>query len=267
MRYVLEHLFIFFSFLNISWKTSIEYMNDFFVIVLDFFSVVVSSILFWKILLLNYVTLEIWDIESLILLSIFGISSFSMCEIFAGTWQISEKIINGRIDMYLCKPINVKIALFLEDMQLEEFFKGIINFTVLMIWYFLSFKRNIHFYNFILSIFSMIIGIFLVSMIRAILSCLSFWVENTNAFDFLIHMEDLGFEKYPLTIFNKTIKLLLITIIPIAFVSSIPVMILLNMLSNIFLWLGLELLFLIFLIIILNFEWRLGIKKYESTNF
>ena len=80
-------------------------------------------------------------------------------------------------------------------------------------------------------------------------------------------MEDLGFEKYPLTIFNKTIKLLLITIIPIAFVSSIPVMILLNMLSNIFLWLGLELLFLIFLIIILNFEWRLGIKKYESTNF
>ena len=86
MRFVLKHLFIFFSFLNISWKTSIEYMNDFFVIVLDFFSVVVSSILFWKILLLNYVTLEIWDIESLILLSIFGISSFSMCEIFAGTW-------------------------------------------------------------------------------------------------------------------------------------------------------------------------------------
>lgn len=70
-----------------------------------------------------------------------------------------RKIINGRIDMYLCKPINVKVALFLEDMQLEEFFKGIINFTVLMIWYFLS-SKEIHFYNFILSIFSMIIGIF-----------------------------------------------------------------------------------------------------------
>ena len=267
MRYILKHILIFREFFNISWKTSVEYMNDFFIIILDFFSVVISTILFWKILLFNYDTLGIWNLDSLILLSIFGISTFSMCEIFAGTWQISEKIINGRIDMYICKPINPIIALFLEDMQIEEFLKGVINFTVLIAWYFLFFEKNVYAYNFILSIFSMIIGIFLISMIRAILSCFSFWVEHTNAFDFLIHMEDLGLEKYPLSIFNKYVKFILLTVIPVGFISSIPVMILLNTLDNIFLWICLELLFLFFLVIILKFEWKLGIKKYESTNF
>lgn len=265
MKYVFKHLKIAAAFLNISWKNSIEYMNDFVVLCIDFIVTMIATILFWKYLLVDYEYLGNWSVAGLIAIGIFGNASWAIGEILAGAWSLSEKITSGRLDKYLCRPVNTLFALLLEDMQLEEFIKGILSLIILMLWHSIKFKIPIHGLNLLFAICSMIVGVFIVAFVRCIYSCFSFWAANTEGFNFLIHMEDLQLDRYPLSIFNKCTKLVLLSIIPVGFVSCFPAMFYLGMVENRMLYLIFEIVIAAVMLFILSLLWKKGIQKYEAT--
>lgn len=265
MSYLLKHFRVAAAFFNISWKNSIEYMNDFAILCLDFLVTIISTIVFWQFLLPEYENLGGWSLAGLILIGIFGNASWAIGELFAGAWELSAKITEGRMDKYMCRPVNTVFSLVLEDMQVEEMIKGMLSLVILLIWYEIKFHVSAGIVDILFSFISFLLGIVIVAVTRSIYSCSAFWFENTGGLNYLIHMEDLELERYPLDIFNKATKVVLISIIPVGFVSCFPAMFYMNMIDNGLLYLLLEIAILGLLVLVLHLVWGKGIKKYESA--
>lgn len=265
MRYLCKHMKIAAAFLNISWKNSIEYMNDFAVLCVDFIVTMITTILFWKYLLVDYQYLGDWSMPGLIAIGIFGNASWAISEIFAGAWSLSEKIASGKLDKYMCRPVNTLFALVLEDMQLEEFIKGFLSLIILILWHSFTFHIPIRGMNLFFAVCSLVLGVLIVAFVRCIYSCFSFWAANTEGFHVLIHMEDLQLDRYPLSIFNKCTRVVLLSLIPVGFVSCFPAMFYLGMIENRVLYLAFEMLAAMGLLCILHLIWKRGIRKYEAA--
>lgn len=265
MRYLKKHIMVFFAFMRVSWRTSIEYMNDFVFLLADFLVTIVTTILFWKYLLADYDHLGSWDFKELILIGIFGSASWAIGEIFSGSWQLPQKITSGRLDKYLCKPVNAVFALVVEDMQLDEVIKGFTSLAVLLVWYRVKFGVLTNIWRLLLSIVSMLIGIAIVALVRSIFSCVAFWFENTSGLNTVIHMEDYGLDRYPLEIFGKVSKVLLLTIVPVGYIACVPAMFFLGKLKYEIAVLFSEALFIIVLIFLLKVIWSRGVKRYEAN--
>ena len=262
---MIKHLRIARAFLRISWMNSIEYMNDFAVICVDFIVTMIATILFWKYLLVDFQSLGKWQVAGLVLIGIFGNASWAIGEVFAGAWGLSEKITSGQLDKYLCRPVNAIYALVLEDMQLEELLKGVISLVALLIWHGVTFQDEINAINLLLAIISMLVGIVIVALVRCIYSCFAFWFPNTEGLNMLIHMEDLQIDRYPLGIFNKPTRLLLISIIPVGFIACIPAMLYMNMIAKPLMCLAFEIAIMMIMLFVLHIMWKGGIRKYEAT--
>lgn len=265
MNYLIKHLKIALALVKISWKNSIEYMNDFVVIFLDFFVTTVSTIIFWKYLLVDYNRLGDWSMTGLVLIGIFGNASWAISEVLAGAWMLPEKITEGKLDKYLCRPVNTLFALLLEDMQLEELIKGVLSLIVLLIWHSVTFSVSVNSINLFLAVSSLILGVLIVAGIRALYASVSFWLPNTEGIEFLIHMEDLGIDRYPLDIFHGSIRVILLSIIPVGFVACFPAMFYLGLFKNPSSFFLLEVLALIIVYSILSVLWKKGICRYEAT--
>lgn len=265
MKHLYKHLRVAFAFLNISWKNSIEYMNDFVVLLIDFIATIASTIIFWRFILVDIDNLGNWSMAGLILIGIFGNTSWAFGELFAGSWELSNKITEGRMDRYMCRPVNVLYSLVLEDMQVEELLKGILSLVVLLVWYGFTFHVTFEAFSFALAVLSMLIGVVIVTIVRCIYSCSAFWVENTEGLHYLIHPEDLGVERYPLDIFNNVAKIILLSFIPVGFISYFPAMFYLHMFNRPLLFLLVELAAMMLFSILLHFIWKKGLKKYEAA--
>lgn len=265
MKHLYKHIRIAVAFLHISWKNSIEYMNDFVVLFIDFIASIASTIIFWRFLLVDIDNLGNWSMGGLILIGIFGNASWAFGELLAGSWELSEKITAGRMDRYMCRPVNVLYSLVLEDMQVEELLKGVLSLAVLLVWYGFKFHVDFDLFSFLLAFFSMLIGVVIVAIVRCIYSCSAFWIENTDGFHYLIHPEDLNVDRYPLDIFDKAARIILLSIIPVGFVSYFPAMFYLHLLDYPLLFLLAEIVVMVLFATVLHFIWKKGIKKYEAT--
>ncbi len=265
MNYLVKHIKVAIAFFKISWKNSIEYMNDFAVLCVDFIVTIASTIIFWRFLLVDYEKLGTWSMAGLILIGIFGNASWAIGEIFAGAWALSGKITEGRLDKYMCRPVNTLFSCVLEDMQVEEMIKGILSLLILLIWHGIKFDIAVNPADVIYTIVSLVIGVIIVAIVRCLYSCSAFWFENTEGLNFLVHMEDFGLEHYPLDIFNKTTKLVLLSIIPVGFVSYFPAMFYMHIIEKPYMYLLFEVIAMIILALALHLIWKKGIKKYEAT--
>ncbi len=135
MKKIKKHLRVLGAFCRISIKTSIEFMSDFAALTFDFILTIVFLVFFWKYLLGDFEMLAGWNMNELVILSLFGSSSWSVGQFLAGAWQLSEKIMGGQIDKYLCRPVNPLFSLIVEDMQLDEVVKGVLSLSLFLILY------------------------------------------------------------------------------------------------------------------------------------
>ena len=240
-------------------------MNDFVVLCVDFLVSIISTIFFWRFLLADYDSLGGWSLAGLVLIGIFGNASWAVGELFAGSWGLSDKIIEGKFDKYMCRPVNALLATVLEDMQVEEMIKGMLSLVILLVWHKIRFHIQVIAVDLLFALVSFALGIVIVAVVRSIYSCCAFWFENTSGFHYLIHMEDLEFDRYPLNIFNKATRIVLISIIPVGFVSYFPAMFYMHMINYRMYYILFETVILAMLMLLLHFIWKRGVKRYEAT--
>lgn len=110
-------------------------------------------------------------------------------------------------------------------------------------------------------VFFSIVGAFIVGAINTIFSISSFWTYRSNEIIwsfYRIHT----FTEYPITIYNKFIRLLITAILPFAFVAYYPTMAYLGLNSYI---IYLSPFVAIVLWIIAIKLWNLALNKYRST--
>jgi ABC-2 type transport system permease protein len=247
--------------MKLAFFSSAAYRLDFFIGLLVVLAGVLLSPLMIILIYQNGASIGDYNIYQIFLIqgvyltaSGFG-SIFFFDIVFSTTFRVRE----GTFDVLLLKPhslLSTLIATSYNNSGIANVLGGL-----LLLFYALFHLPTVAITQWLLFIFLFIIALAILFAFSVILAALGIvWVGNSRLFD--IYNSVSRFASYPVTIFQKTIRMILSFFIPVAMLGFFPASILLNIeIPSLFisiicsvLFIGLSLLF-----------WQYMIRRYTST--
>ncbi len=245
-------------------KKLMEYKIDFLIGAIGFFISQAVQILFIGILFSQIPDLAGWSFDEIIFIYGFSLLPKAIDHLFFDNlWMVGYFIVRkGDFDKYLTRPINSLFYVTVELFQVDAFgelFMGIILvvYSIARLWGQIVLQRGI--VLFILIPFSVLIYL----SVKVITSAISFWTKQSGHITHMFY-QTADFSKYPITIYNNFIKVIITYIIPFAFTAYYPASYFLRGDDALFCILGTILISLALFGISL-FVWNKGIKAYESA--
>lgn len=259
----LRHIKLYLQYIKQSFKTTLEYRGDFIIGITAWTLSQIANLLFIWVLFENVKSINGWTLYEITL--IYGLLSLSASInyiFFGNLWILGSKFIRlGEFDLFLLKPLSPLFQLVSSKFDFEEF--GNVIFEIVLISISIN-KLNISIgLNGILMIILFAVsGGAIYAAIHLIVTTTSFWIIRSNEIVWAVN--SMGqFAQYPITIYNKFIRIVITWIIPYAFASFYP--------ANYFLHKRYENLSLlspiiaVVLWIIALRVWNFGLRHYEST--
>ncbi len=175
---------------------------------------------------------------------------------FYSSFKLSDTINKGKLDAFIVQPKNVLLNAITTHVSSSAFGDLIFGYLMVFIYGF-SFKL------FFLFTFFTITGGLIIVAFAIILGSLAFFMDSSeliadNGNNLIVH-----FATYPDGIFKGFVKLILFTIVPVGIANYIPLQVLINFDIVKFL---IVLSLTIFFISLACLIFKLGLKKYSSTN-
>lgn len=205
-----------------------------------------------------------WSKPEVYFLAIIWVLSDELFILFFGKnlEMISNIITEGRLDWLLTKPANKLFLISTYRLNIQAFYRFVIEFFILL-WLVWHFDFTISIFHIILVIPLIAMGILINYSFLLILNTLSFWFFRIDNINYLYYsLSTVG--KYPLSVLPKTVRVLVFTIIPIAFQAYVPV----ATLTGRFPWYLIlyAFIFAIILFIIAIKFWSFALKRYSSAS-
>ena len=188
---------------------------------------------------------------------IWGISSMSYglsYIIFGGAFNLGQTIEDGGLDQYLVTPRNLYYSVISSYSRISAIGDFLYGFVLCLIFY----PKSI-----LLCLFFSIIGASILKAFAVILNSLAFWITRSEDFANSLLGAFVSFSIYPDTIFNRFIKVLMYTVLPVGFAVFLPVNIIMNF--NIYNFI-IVILFTIMINQISYLVFNKGIRRYSSSN-
>lgn len=198
-----------------------------------------------------YLVLGLWNLINYSGWSFFGVNLV----------YLESKILDGRFDFILLKPISSSWFASFSDFFIYNFVTAISG-LILIIYYFIVEWDSILLINVIFGIISVFLSLFIWYSIYLFFA--SFTISNPRNGYLSIAKELLGVTKYPVDIFGESFKIVFYTVIPIAFLTTVPSNILIGKFSPIYLVYSFVV--GIILYIIAKETWKRNVRKYTSVS-
>ena len=259
-----KYLSIWISLFNNSLTRDMEFKANFIGgIIVDF--IFYGTHFFFFSIIFSYVDslLEFTKHDVMIFLIITFLSDTCYMFFFSGNlMKMNQLIVKGDLDFFLLKPISSQ---FLVSFRYVKSYTIISLFIlgILLLNLCLQSTRDITFINFIFFSFSFTLGLALWACFDFCISCLSFWFKNFSTGGWFSH-EVMKFSMRPDTIYTGWLRKSLFTILPMAFITSVPSRILLYGPSQDYL-IGQVCVTIMFLCLA-RLMWKKGVAKYESAS-
>ena len=198
-----------------------------------------------------------YTFREVILLWGLAASTFGLAHIlFHKAFELSELVINGKLDSFLVQPKNVFLSVITSETRISAFGDLIYGFLCLFIYGF-TFK------NFILFTIFSISGAFILTAFASIVGSLSFWIVKGDIIADSLNTIMINLATYPGTIFKTTVKLVLYTVIPVGLTNYLPIDTIINFNIINFIVILCFTIFIVFLAFIVFYK---GLKRYSSSN-
>lgn len=262
MNKVLYNISLYFSFLKISLKEILIYRID---CIVGIFSQLVEqavSLIFMLVIFQNTENIAGWDFKQILLL--FGVTRISIGIVgycFDALYEIGPKYIrNGEFDKILLRPVHPLISIIgdsREFVALADFIVGL----VITIWMLVSLSIPITAILIIKILFFSIIGALIVGGINTIFSIASFWSYRSNEVIWSV-FRMYTITQYPLTIYNRILRIIMTAVLPFAFVAYYPTMAYLG-LNTYMIYLSPIVAIVIWIVAVKL--WNLALNRYRST--
>lgn len=245
------------EYLLLNLKTFFEYKYNTFI---QSFGMFISNffwIFFFYVLFSNAGDLKGWGFnDSLMVMAILTLS-FGLSVLFFGNWgYMSKIIIDGRLDVFLTKPVDTLFHVLINKGRFSAFgdiFSGLVFFLI----------SGFTLTKFLLFLILSCTSCILFTSTMVLFSCLTFYIGRSDEIVTALNGAFMSFTMYPSTIFTGVVKLVLYTLIPAFFISNIPINLLKDFNSYNFIIL------LIFTIVYTGFVYFVfnhGLKHYKSGN-
>lgn len=230
---------------------------------------ILSFFIFWQVVLVGQ-SFEGWLLPDILIFSSLGYFCWGIASFFfTGVWVMPNKIVEGEIERWLCRPLrHPLLGVLFEDVWVGGGAFLVVSTTLLVlvsIQYRIQYSLVNIFFAFVILVLGMTCLYLLYSTVSSFLGFIVGRAEFIQeAFDSL---ED-NFSRIPATTLPGGIKGVLIFGYPVAFISAFPAEVLLEHV-DIITTIGI-ILFQIpltgFWLIAFLLVWRFGIKRYESAS-
>lgn len=221
-------------------------------------------VIFWYSLLQYIPSFAGWEIGELLLYTSFVSFGEGIAGIFFGLRDLPERILEGEIDKYLTRPMNVLSSMLLENVSILYFVEQVI-ISILMIGIVIyKFQIRIIYSYLAISLANLLMGVVTIQMMIGALTFASFWIGKIESLRELF-MNILMVQEYPANVFPSMFQHVLTYAIPVYFVAYYPCALLLGkelfdikkeasliILSFSWMWLFRKI-------------WKMGLRRYEAN--
>lgn len=214
-------------FVVVSFRDMSEFRLDFATSLLHNLIYQAIFIIFWKSIITFSGALGEWSFPDLVVLSTFSLLSAAIMQWFAGFLHLSNKVLRGEVDRYLCRPISPLFALLAEQMNglasAQQTLSGVAILAAVCLYFHLAVTPL----AVAGSLAVLAVGCVVVVLIQGSIGLLTFWLGDVSRLHslFLISGE---FEKYPVDLFPAVLRNALIWVIPIGLIATYPALIFLG---------------------------------------
>ncbi len=206
-----------------------------------------------------------WTFGELLLLLGFGQILFYVAFMLFETNldNLPDKIISGSLDRYLSRPLNIKFQLSFEQILIAQIIPSLTT-IVPLISYGIIQTENISLTNFLYAFTIIFIALIDYYFFSSMFSAINFFVDKGQEAKEMFVYGSLDLNRIPLNIFPKIIRYSLTFLVPIAFVSYYPVLIIKNQESFLSV-LAMELILFIITFFLSKYAWSEGLKRYSGA--
>lgn len=255
--------------LKMSFRTRLQYRTDTLFATLAVFIRESANIVAIYLALLKFDKINGWNVnEMLFLYSILFLTYALVVALFADLRQFSDTIREGRFDRLLVRPRSLLLQLILNNADLiaaaGHGTLGILLFVIS------AGKVGIHWNlaTILYYVAAIIGGVLIQGGIFIIFSSLCFYFVETNSVRSIFYWNMRKFAGYPISIYHKVIQIILIYIIPFAFVNYFPAQYLLRKADmanyhEIYIYIAPCVGVVVYAVAYLF--WRISVKRYYST--
>ena len=218
----------------------------------------VMLLFFWAVLFSHFPALRGWTLRDVVTLYAIVALGFGLATVVCGnSGRVAHIIASGDLDYYLALPADPLVHLLVSRTSMPSWGDALFGVIVYLVaaperWTTLPLFL-------LLGVFS---GLIFVAF-SVIAGALAFWIGQSQDLAMQLRNALLTFGLYPVDIFPGLVRVLLYTLIPAAFVGSIPALLLAE-----FHWARLVglLLVTVTLLLVARGIFSLGLRRYESGN-
>lgn len=260
----MRNIKLYMKFISQYLKILMQSKTDFLLGIIGFISTQIFSIISLLIVFSNISELNGWNINEVLFLYGYFLIPKGLDHLFTDNlWTIAWfQVKTGSFDRYLLRPAGVLFQIIAEKIQFDglgEFILGIVIVCKVIISQGVTFGINKLFMLIPLCIISAIIF----SSLKLIFTSFAFFMKESGEIVEMLYLIG-DFSKYPISIYPRIIKNLLVYVLPFAWVSYYPVCYLLDK------GVGMEVLIqevitMAIVVCVSGLIFKFGVKSYESA--
>lgn len=221
-----RYLKIYNMFISSSIKLFLTHRFNFLMDVLANIVWTVSQLISLRFMFDKMTSFEGWSFQDLVLLlgfaQIYVYVSYMIYD--ANLSNLPKKIISGEFDRMLTKPINIKFISSFEKIVVAQLIPSTITVLPLIVYGMMG-RQNLSLQNIFLAILVTTGGMITFYFLTLAIIGLSFFFDSALSIkDFLVQRTS-DLSRVPITFFPKSVQLILMYIVPLAFVTYFPVLI------------------------------------------
>jgi ABC-2 type transport system permease protein len=261
----IRYLILFRRYFWMSFRSRIEYKVSFYFEIIFQIVMLAISLLFWQVIFLQTTQFGNWTFEAILMLHLYSQIFVALFLVFfMGCHVFWRSVQTGRLDVYLTRPLDPRVAFLAEQMRFHGSYRLFINLIVIgaILW---ILKVEVNLIHFTLTLIMVILSVIALGIMQLTANCISFWWIRSDAIDEFL---DFVFEfyRYPLTVLPWFLQFLLTVGMPIIFAATWPALFLAENinLSDYFALISLLLLVIGGWYLFLEKAWKAGLKRYES---
>lgn len=207
-------------------KTEMEYTFNFWMMLLSGVLTRILSLAVPFVIYSNIPSIAGWDKMEIYLIMSFLCIAEGLCSVlFEGVWMIPEMVFNGQLDNILSRPIAPLFQILSYGIGLHGI--AVMIFGVVSLNICLVSLGCFNVLSVVMSVYFVICGTIICLSVYILGNSLVFWFDSGGKTNIPYTISSVGqYAKYPVSIYPNMIRLILLFLIPYAFIGEIPVVIL-----------------------------------------
>ncbi|TBL69395.1 ABC transporter permease [Paenibacillus thalictri] len=202
-------------------KTRLTYRSDFWIEVLSDLLFNGMNLFFILVVFLHTQLLDGWNQDQILFIYGYFMVPYGIFITFFNLWNFSEKyIVKGELDRILTRPAHNLMQLMLENIDPSSLFSALTGFIV-MAYAGIKLQLSVAWYDPLVFVLLVAGSIMIYGGVYMMFTALSFFSDApTGIMALLWNLQNYG--RYPITIYNGVLQILLTWVLPFAFVGFYP---------------------------------------------